>query len=101
MLLFLNLLNLLSQLFTSCVHVLMCWFSLQQWASLYQPLIFSNEVSQTDSAADVFLNKLDPTKAFRGKAKVPPPKKKQSAQSNSGGAAKGQGSAGRHGGAKR
>ncbi|XP_027859698.1 tubulin polyglutamylase complex subunit 2 [Xiphophorus couchianus] len=73
----------------------------KQWASLYQPLIFSNEVSQTDSTADVFLNKLDPTKAFRGKAKVPPPKKKQSAQSNSGGAAKGQGSAGRHGGAKR
>ncbi|XP_008407705.1 tubulin polyglutamylase complex subunit 2 isoform X1 [Poecilia reticulata] len=73
----------------------------KQWASLYQPLIFSNEVSQTDSAADVFLNKLDPTKAFRGKAKAPPPKKKQSAQCNSGGAAKGQGSAGRHGGAKR
>lgn len=79
----------------------MCWFSLQQWASLYQPLIFSNEVSQTDSAPEVFLNKLDPTKAFRGKAKVPPPKNKQTAQSNSGGAAKGQGSAGRHGGSKR
>ncbi|KAM4583149.1 tubulin polyglutamylase complex subunit 2 [Fundulus diaphanus] len=73
----------------------------KQWASLYQPLIFCCEVSQTDSAGDVFLNKLDPTKAFKGKAKVPPPKKKQSTQCSSGGPAKGQGNIGRHSGTKR
>ncbi|XP_037535123.1 tubulin polyglutamylase complex subunit 2 [Nematolebias whitei] len=73
----------------------------KQWASLYQPLIFSNELSQADAAGDPFLNKLDPTKAFKGKAKVPPPQKKQLAQCSSGGAAKSQGNTGRPGGAKR
>ncbi|XP_017278426.1 tubulin polyglutamylase complex subunit 2 isoform X2 [Kryptolebias marmoratus] len=73
----------------------------KQWASLYQPLIFSNELSQADAAGDHFLNKLDPTKAFKGKAKVPPPQKKPSAQGSSGAAAKGQGTTGRLSGAKR
>lgn len=76
-------------------------FSQQQWASLYQPLIFSNELSQADAAGEPFLNKLDPTKAFKGKAKVPPPQKKQLAQCSSGGVAKSQGNTGRLGGAKR
>lgn len=76
-------------------------FSQQQWASLYQPLIFSDELSQADAAGDPFLNKLDPTKAFKGKAKVPPPQKKQLAQCSSGGAAKSQGNTGRLSGAKR
>lgn len=70
--------------------------SLQQWASLYQPLTFSWE---SDSAAEAHLNKLDPAKAFRGKAKVPVAKKKQSAQCNVGSAAKG--SAGKNTGPKR
>lgn len=74
---------------------------LQQWASLYQPLTFSNELSPADAAGDGYLNKLDPTKAFRGKAKVPAPKKKQSAQSSLSSTAKGQGSTGRHSGVKR
>lgn len=76
-------------------------FSLQQWASLYQPLTFSCEPSPADPAADSYLNKLDPTKAFKGKAKVPAPKKKQSAQCNSGSATKSQGNTGRHSGTKR
>lgn len=74
---------------------------LQQWASLYQPLTFSSELSPADAAGDGHLNKLDPTKAFRGKAKVPAPKKKQSAQSSLSSTAKGQGSTGRHSGVKR
>lgn len=80
----------------------MCFlFPLQQWASLYQPLTFSCEHSLADPAGDSHLNKLDPTKAFKGKAKVPAPKKKQSAQCSLGSTAKNQGSTGRHIGAKR
>ncbi|CAG01414.1 unnamed protein product [Tetraodon nigroviridis] len=60
----------------------------KQWASLYRPLAFSCE---PDSAAEAHLNKLDPTKAFRGKAKTPVVKKKQSSQCNLGSAAKGGG----------
>ncbi|KAM6927687.1 tubulin polyglutamylase complex subunit 2 [Xenentodon cancila] len=73
----------------------------KQWASLYQPLTFSCDLSQADPAGDSFLNKLDPTMAFKGKTKVPAPKKKQSAQGSSGATAKGQGNAGRASGAKR
>uniref|UniRef100_A0A3Q2W3R0 Tubulin polyglutamylase complex subunit 2 n=1 Tax=Haplochromis burtoni TaxID=8153 RepID=A0A3Q2W3R0_HAPBU len=73
----------------------------KQWASLYQPLTFNCELSLADPAGDLYLNKLDPSKAFKGKAKVPAPKKKQSTQCNSGGAAKGQSNAGRQSGAKR
>ncbi|XP_029907012.1 tubulin polyglutamylase complex subunit 2 [Myripristis murdjan] len=73
----------------------------KQWASLYQPLTFNSEPSLADPAGDAFLNKLDPTKAFKGKTKTPTPKKKQSAQGSTGGTAKGQGSTGRHGGPKR
>lgn len=54
---------------------------------------------EADAAAEAHLNKLDPTKAFRGKAKVPVAKKKQSAQCNAGSAAKG--GAGKTTGAKR
>lgn len=71
-------------------------FSVQQWASLYQPLTFSCE---PESSTEVHLNKLDPTKAFRGKAKVPAAKKKQSTQCNVGSAAKG--GAGKNTGPKR
>lgn len=73
----------------------------KQWASLYQPLTFSSELSLADSAGDSHLNKLDPTKAFKGKAKVPVPKKKQSPQCSLGSTAKSQGSTGKHTGAKR
>ncbi|XP_029947170.1 tubulin polyglutamylase complex subunit 2 [Salarias fasciatus] len=73
----------------------------KQWAFLYQPLTFSCDPSPADPAGDPYINKLDPTKAFKGKAKVPAPKKKQSAQCSSTGTAKGQGSAGRQTGVKR
>ncbi|XP_013872486.1 tubulin polyglutamylase complex subunit 2 [Austrofundulus limnaeus] len=73
----------------------------KQWASLYQPLIFSSELIQADAAGEPFLNKLDPSKAFKGKAKGPTPSKKQSAQCSSGSAARGQGNTGRLGGTKR
>lgn len=83
------------------VKLCISWLLLQQWASLYQPLTFNCELSLADPAGDLYLNKLDPSKAFKGKAKVPAPKKKQSTQCNSGGAAKGQSNAGRQSGAKR
>uniref|UniRef100_A0A8C7X2B4 Tubulin polyglutamylase complex subunit 2 n=1 Tax=Oryzias sinensis TaxID=183150 RepID=A0A8C7X2B4_9TELE len=70
----------------------------KQWASLYQPLTFNCDNSSADSTADYFRNKLDPTLAFKGKAKTPTPKKKQSAQCSS---AKVQGNAGKPSGAKR
>ncbi|XP_068598692.1 tubulin polyglutamylase complex subunit 2 [Brachionichthys hirsutus] len=73
----------------------------KQWASLYQPLIFRRELSLTDPAGDSHLNKLDPAKAFRGKAKVPIPKKKPPTQCSIGSVTKSQGGAGRHTGAKR
>lgn len=73
--------------------------SLQQWASLYQPLTFTSEASLVDPAGDSHLNKLDPTKAFRGKAKTPVPKKKQSTQCTLGSTAKSV--AGKHTGPKR
>ncbi|XP_074551284.1 tubulin polyglutamylase complex subunit 2 [Halichoeres trimaculatus] len=69
----------------------------KQWASLYQPLTYNSDLSLPDHTGDSHLNKLDPTKAFRGKAKVPIPKKKQSAQCSSGSTAKSQGGTGRHG----
>lgn len=83
------------------VKLCISWLLLQQWASLYQPLTFNCELSLADPAGDLYLNKLGPSKAFKGKAKVPAPKKKQSTQCNSGGAAKGQSNAGRQSGAKR
>ncbi|CAB1354175.1 unnamed protein product [Coregonus sp. 'balchen'] len=73
----------------------------KQWASLYQPLSFHCEPSMADLAGEPPINKLDPSKAFRGKAKLLAPKKKQSAQGGGGGTAKGQGSSGRHSGGRR
>ncbi|KAL6111796.1 tpgs2 [Pungitius sinensis] len=73
----------------------------KQWASLYQPLTFTNELKLADPAGDSHLNKLDPTKAFKGKAKAPVPKKKQSTQCSLGSTAKSQGSAVRHSGGRR
>ncbi|XP_044073373.1 tubulin polyglutamylase complex subunit 2 [Siniperca chuatsi] len=73
----------------------------KQWASLYQPLTFSSELSLADPAGDSHLNKLDPTRAFKGKAKVPIPKKKQSTQCSLASAAKNQGSTGKYIGPKR
>ncbi|KAF1391352.1 hypothetical protein PFLUV_G00041230 [Perca fluviatilis] len=87
--------HLLTATFTSYYHRMI------QWASLYQPLIFSSELSLADPAGDSHLNKLDPTKAFKGKAKIPIPKKKQSTQCSLGSTAKSQGSTGRHSGGKR
>ncbi|KAM3878269.1 tubulin polyglutamylase complex subunit 2 [Diretmus argenteus] len=73
----------------------------KQWACLYQPLTFSSELSLADPAGDSHLNKLDLTKAFKGKAKVPAPKKKQSTQGSTGGTARGQSGTGRHSGIRR
>uniref|UniRef100_A0A1A8IWZ0 Tubulin polyglutamylase complex subunit 2 n=1 Tax=Nothobranchius kuhntae TaxID=321403 RepID=A0A1A8IWZ0_NOTKU len=73
----------------------------KQWASLYQPLTFSHELSQVDSAGDFFVNKLDPATAFKGKTKALPLPKKQPTQCSSGGASKGQGNTGRLSGVKR
>ncbi|KAK1787447.1 hypothetical protein P4O66_002925 [Electrophorus voltai] len=68
----------------------------KQWASLYQPLTFYGD-PHLDSAGELFLNKLDPDKAFRGKAKLPASKKKQPSQVPASGdvSAKGQGATGR------
>ncbi|TSK72100.1 Tubulin polyglutamylase complex subunit 2 [Bagarius yarrelli] len=64
----------------------------KQWASLYQPLTFRSD-SNPDTPTEMFLNKLDPDKAFRGKTKSPAPKKKQLSQATSGGGpTKGRGS---------
>ncbi|KAM6980660.1 tubulin polyglutamylase complex subunit 2 [Aplochiton taeniatus] len=74
----------------------------KQWASLYRPLTFHGELGQADTGSDPPLNKLDPTRAFKGKAKPPAPKKKQSAQTGGMGCpAKPQGGAGRPSGTKR
>ncbi|XP_051537380.1 tubulin polyglutamylase complex subunit 2 isoform X2 [Myxocyprinus asiaticus] len=69
----------------------------KQWAALYQPLTFHGDPNH-DTASEPLLNKLDPAKAFRGKAKPPTPKKKQPAQApaSGGSTAKGQGVSGRH-----
>lgn len=69
----------------------------QQWAALYQPLTFHGD-SHSDTAGEPLLNKLDPVKAFCGKAKPPTPKKKQAAQVPVSGVstAKAQGVSGRH-----
>ncbi|XP_017568629.2 tubulin polyglutamylase complex subunit 2 [Pygocentrus nattereri] len=68
----------------------------KQWASLYQPLTFHGD-PHLDPVGEPFLNKLDPARAFRGKAKPAAPKKKQPAQApaSGGAAAKGQGATGR------
>ncbi|XP_076851000.1 tubulin polyglutamylase complex subunit 2 [Brachyhypopomus gauderio] len=67
----------------------------KQWASLYQPLTFCGD-PHLDSAGEPFLNKLDPAKAFRSKAKPPASKKKQPGQAPSGEvSAKGQGATGK------
>ncbi|XP_012685551.2 tubulin polyglutamylase complex subunit 2 [Clupea harengus] len=69
----------------------------KQWAALYQPLTFHSE-PHLDSAGEPLLNKLDPAKAFRGRAKQPPPKKKPPAQASStgsGGTSRGHGVSGR------
>lgn len=80
----------------------LCLLPPQQWASLYQPLIFNSEVGSSETPGDVHLNKLDPTKAFKGKAKAPVPKKKQPAQCSSGAAAAAtKSSAGKQTGTKR
>lgn len=70
----------------------------QQWAALYQPLTFQCD-PHLDSAGEPLLNKLDPSKAFKGKAKQPAPKKKTPAQTSSsgpGGLSKGHTGSGRH-----
>ncbi|XP_034022985.1 tubulin polyglutamylase complex subunit 2 isoform X2 [Thalassophryne amazonica] len=72
-----------------------------KWASLYQPLIFSSELTLADPAGDSHLNQLDPTKAFKGKAKVLAPKKKQSPQCSVSSAPKNQSSISRNSGTKR
>ncbi|XP_048023594.1 tubulin polyglutamylase complex subunit 2 [Megalobrama amblycephala] len=74
----------------------------KQWAALYQPLTFYGD-PHLDTSSEPLLNKLDPAKAFRGKAKPPTPKKKQPAQvpAGSGSTAKGQGASGRHSVTKR
>lgn len=69
----------------------------RQWASLYQPLIFTDP---EEPPADPHLNRLDPTRAFRVKTKTPP-KKKTSAPSGSTGGAKTGAGRGAAGGAKR
>ena len=70
---------------------------LQQWESLYPPLTFQRELGPVDPAGDThFNNKLDPTKAFKGRSKVATPKKKQSTQGGPGGSAKGHVSVGKH-----
>ncbi|RXM93329.1 Tubulin polyglutamylase complex subunit 2 [Acipenser ruthenus] len=53
--------------------------SLQQWSCLYRPITSSCD-PHTDQG-EPFLNKLDPNRAFRGKAKLPTPKKKIATQS--------------------
>ncbi|CAL8336341.1 unnamed protein product [Merluccius merluccius] len=70
----------------------------KQWESLYPPLTFQREPSPVDPAADThFYNKLDPTRAFKGKSKVATPKKKQSqTQSGPGGSGKSHVSVGKH-----
>lgn len=75
---------------------------MQQWAALYQPLTFHGDYP-SDTAGEPLLNKLDPAKAFRGKAKPPTPKKKQTAQvpASGGSTAKAHGVSGRHGVTKR
>nr|XP_061814644.1 tubulin polyglutamylase complex subunit 2-like [Nerophis lumbriciformis] len=73
----------------------------KQWASLYQPLTFRSELSLTHSAGDSILNKLDPTKAFKAKAKVATPKKKPSIPCSQTSNAKSQNSSGKPGVAKR
>lgn len=77
-------------------------FLTQQWAALYQPLTFYGDL-HLDTSSEPLLNKLDPAKAFRGKAKPPTPKKKQPAQvpASGGSTAKGQGASGRHSVTKR
>lgn len=70
----------------------------KQWASLYRPLTFRSERPMADPSGDAHLNQLDPTKAFKGKAKVSTPKKKVPTQ---GSAAKSQGGAGKNIGVKR
>ncbi|XP_056461393.1 tubulin polyglutamylase complex subunit 2 [Gadus chalcogrammus] len=69
----------------------------KQWESLYPPLTFQRELGPVDPTGDThFNNKLDPTKAFKGRSKVATPKKKQSTQSGPGGSAKGHVSVGKH-----
>ncbi|XP_028970166.2 tubulin polyglutamylase complex subunit 2 isoform X2 [Esox lucius] len=73
-----------------------------KWASLYRPLTFHSESTVADPAGEPPVNKLDPSKAFRSKAKLPAPKKKQSAQGGGGATAKGLGGgSGRQSGSRR
>ncbi|XP_058841952.1 tubulin polyglutamylase complex subunit 2-like isoform X1 [Acipenser ruthenus] len=51
----------------------------KQWSCLYRPITSSCD-PHTDQG-EPFLNKLDPNRAFRGKAKLPTPKKKIATQS--------------------
>ncbi|KAJ7999703.1 hypothetical protein DPEC_G00197160 [Dallia pectoralis] len=74
----------------------------KQWASLYQPLTFHDDPGVADPASEPPINKLDPSKAFRSKAKLPAPKKKQLAQGGGISTAKGLvGGAGRQSGSRR
>ncbi|KAJ8260807.1 hypothetical protein COCON_G00165300 [Conger conger] len=56
----------------------------KQWACLYRPLT-SHSDPHVDPNGEPILNRLDPSKAFRGKVKPPQPKKKSPAQTGGGG----------------
>ncbi|KAG7476537.1 hypothetical protein MATL_G00084000 [Megalops atlanticus] len=73
----------------------------KQWAYLYRPLTAHSD-PHIDPTGEPIVNKLDPSKAFRGKAKQPVPKKKSSAPSAGGtGTPKAQGGSGRQGGTRK
>ncbi|MGH0187803.1 UNVERIFIED_CONTAM: hypothetical protein FKN15_026575 [Acipenser sinensis] len=51
----------------------------KQWSCLYRPI--TSSCDPHTNQGEPFLNKLDPSRAFRGKAKLPTPKKKIATQS--------------------
>ncbi|XP_064164787.1 tubulin polyglutamylase complex subunit 2 isoform X2 [Anguilla rostrata] len=56
----------------------------KQWACLYRPLTAHGD-AHVDSNGDPIVNRLDLSRAFRGKVKPPAPKKKSPAQPGGGG----------------
>ncbi|KAJ8395552.1 hypothetical protein AAFF_G00030330 [Aldrovandia affinis] len=73
----------------------------KQWACLYRPLT-SHSKPHVDPTGEPIVNKLDPSKAFRGKTKQPVVKKKSPTQSGgSGGTPKAHGGSGRQSGCRR
>lgn len=77
----------------------------RQWASLYQPLTFSDPEDPpsepplkdppSEPPSEPPLNRLDPNRAFRAKTKTPPKKKSSSVQSGATGGAGGRQAGGR------